>query len=66
MPTVSRFYGISIIMRQREKEHNPPYIHAQMENFDTPFLIQSGEVMAGDFPAIGRKLVKIVYFRAQR
>ena len=28
MPTISRFYGILILMHLTQKEHNPPHIHA--------------------------------------
>ena len=28
MPVISRFYGIVIKMYLRQKEHNPPHIHA--------------------------------------
>ena len=28
MPTISCFYGIIIVMYLRNKEHNPPHIHA--------------------------------------
>lgn len=28
MPTISHFYGIVIVMNLRNKEHNPPHIHA--------------------------------------
>jgi len=28
MPTISYFYGIIIVMYLRNKEHNPPHIHA--------------------------------------
>ena len=28
MPTISHFYGIIIVMYLRNKEHNPPHIHA--------------------------------------
>ena len=28
MPVISRFHGITIKMYLRQKEHNPPHIHA--------------------------------------
>ncbi|MBQ8199400.1 MAG: DUF4160 domain-containing protein [Lachnospiraceae bacterium] len=28
MPVISRFHGITIKMYFRQKEHNPPHIHA--------------------------------------
>ncbi len=51
MPTISSFYGIIIVMYLRNKEHNPPHIHAITQDFDAPFLIADGEIMEGEFPA---------------
>lgn len=42
---VSYFYGIIIVMYLRNKEHNPPHIHAIIQDFDAPFLISTGEIM---------------------
>lgn len=58
MPTISNFYGIIIVMYLREKEHNPPHIHAITQDYDAPFLIDSGELLEGVFPQKGEKLVK--------
>ena len=58
MPTISHFYGIIIVMYFRNKEHNPPHIHAITQDFDAPFLISTGEVMEGDFPPKAKALVK--------
>ena len=33
MPTISYFYGIIIVMYLRNKEHNPPHIHAITQDF---------------------------------
>ena len=65
MPTISVFYGIIVIMRLRNKEHNPPHIHAIYGNFEASFLISNGEIYEGDFPNRGAKLVKefILYYR---
>ena len=35
MPVISRFHGITIKMYLRQKEHNPPHIHAIYENIPT-------------------------------
>lgn len=43
MPTISHFYGITIVMYLRYKEHNPPHIHAITQDFDAPFSIETGE-----------------------
>lgn len=58
MPTISSFYGIIIVMYFRNKEHNPPHIHAITQDFDAPFLISTGEIMEGEFPTKAKALVK--------
>ena len=58
MPTISIFYGIAITMRQREKEHNPPHIHARYGEFQASFYISNGEIMNGAFPARACDMVK--------
>ena len=58
MPTISHFYGITIVMYLKYKEHNPPHIHAITQDFDAPFFISTGEIMEGYFPAKARTLVK--------
>ena len=62
MPTVGIINNIEIVIFFRGKEHNPPHVHAILGEFDAPFLISTGEQMAGDFPkkasASVRKFVK--------
>lgn len=58
MPTICRFHGIIIVMYFRNKEHNPPHVHAIMEGYDAPFLIATGEIMEGDFPPKAKTMVK--------
>ncbi|MCQ2969646.1 MAG: DUF4160 domain-containing protein [Clostridium sp.] len=58
MPTISYFNGIIIVMYLRNKEHNPPHIHAITNDFDAPFLIESGEIMEGVFPPKEKAMVK--------
>ena len=58
MPTISSFYGITIVMYLRGKEHNPPHVHAITQDFYAPFLISTGEIMDGVFPAKAKILVK--------
>ena len=41
MPTISSFYGIIIVMHLRDKEHNPPHIHAITQDYDDPFIIST-------------------------
>ena len=58
MPTICSFSGITIVMYLRSKEHNPPHVHASFQEYDAPFLIESGELMDGEFPGKARSLVK--------
>jgi len=58
MPTISQFYGIVIVMYFRDKEHNPPHIHAITQDFAAPFLIETGELIEGDFPPKAKALVQ--------
>ena len=43
MPTISTFYGIIIMMYLRDKEHNPPHIHAFYGDEVASFFIATGE-----------------------
>ena len=58
MPTISHFYGIIIVMHLRDKEHNPPHIHAVTQDYDSPFRLSDGELMEGDFPPKAQAMVK--------
>lgn len=58
MPTIVTFQGIRIIMRLRGKEHEPPHVHAFYQDFEAPFEIATGEIMAGAFPTKQAILVK--------
>lgn len=58
MPTISVFYGITIMMYLKDKEHNPPHIHAFYGSEAATFLISNGEIYQGRFPKRGKKLVK--------
>lgn len=66
MPTISFFYGIIIVMYLRNKEHNPPNIHAITNDFDAPFLISNGEIMEGEFPPKAKAMVKEFVLKYQR
>lgn len=50
MPVISRFHGITIKMYLRQKEHNPPHVHAIYGNDVGLFNIQTGEMFEGDLP----------------
>ena len=41
-----------------DKEHNPPHIHALYGDTSAAFKIENGELMKGEFPKRGKKLVK--------
>lgn len=66
MPTISHFYGIIILMYLRGKEHNPPHIHAITQDYDAPFLLETGEIMDGDFPPKAKAMVKEFILRYQK
>lgn len=58
MPTISMFYGIMIsIFYGETKLHNRPHIHARYQDFKASICIDTGEVLAGDFPTKKLKLV---------
>lgn len=58
MPTISTFYGIIIMMYLKDKEHNPPHIHAFYGNEAASFYIKDGEIYEGSFPRRAKKMVK--------
>lgn len=58
MPVISRFNGITIKMYFRQKEHNPPHIHAFYGEYIGIFDILSGEMFEGDLPGKERQMVK--------
>ena len=58
MPVISRFYGITIKMYLRQKEHNPPHIHAIYGECIGMFSLEDGEMFEGDIPSKGQHMVK--------
>ena len=56
-----------IVMYLRNKEHNPPHVHAITQDFDAPFLIETGEIMEGEFPPKASSMVKefILKYKAE-
>ena len=58
MTTISVFYGIIIMMYLRDKEHNPPHIHAFYGSDAATFYISNGELFEGYLPNRARKMVK--------
>lgn len=65
MPVISRFNGITIKMYLRQKEHNPPHIHAIYGEYVGLFSLIDGEMFEGDIPSNGQKKVEdfIEYYR---
>lgn len=57
MPVISRFNGIVIKMYLRQKEHNPPHIHAICGDNIGMFSLSDGEMFEGD---LGNKEQKMV------
>ena len=58
MPTISFFYGIYIMMNLRNKEHNPPHIHAFYGENASTFYISNGEIYEATSLARQRKWLK--------
>ena len=58
MPEVTRFYGISIRMFFKPKEHEPSHIHALYGDYVGEFNIQTSEMMRGNLPEKAQALVK--------
>lgn len=48
MPVLSRFYGIIIRMYFRQKEHNPPHVHAIYNDCVAVISINDFKVLEGD------------------
>lgn len=58
MPVISRFHGIVIKMYLRQKEHNPPHIHAIYGEYIGMFSLSDGEMFEGDIPVKEQKMIK--------
>lgn len=58
MPVISRFHGITIKMYFRQKEHNPPHIHAIYGECIGMFSIIDADMFEGDIPNKEQKLIK--------
>lgn len=65
MPVISRFQGITIRMYLRQKEHNPPHIHAIYGDYVGMFSLSDGEMFEGDIPIKEQRLIKkfIVHYQ---
>lgn len=58
MPVIARFYGIIVKMYFRQREHNPPHIHAVYGEYNGMFSLLDGEMFEGDIPANEQKIVE--------
>ena len=56
MPTISVFYGI--LIRMFFNDHAPPHFHARYGEFEATVDIDTLEVMEGELPRRGLKLVQ--------
>lgn len=67
MPVISRFHGITLKMYFRQREHNPPHIHAIQGECIGLFSLSDGEMFEGDIPIRGQQMVKdfILHYRDQ-
>ena len=59
MPVISRFHGITIKMYLRQKEHNPPHIHAIYGECVGMFALEDGDMFEGDVPVKEQRLIKL-------
>ena len=57
MPILSRFNGITIKMYLRQKEHNPPHIHAIYNDHRAMYSLIDMTKINGDLPVKAEKLV---------
>ena len=55
MPSISRFYGITIVMYAND--HPPPHVHARYAEAHATFALD-GRVLAGSLPRRARQLVR--------
>lgn len=65
MPVIGRFYGISLKMFLRQREHNPPHIHAVYGEYIGIFSIDDGKMFNGDLPIKEQLIVErfITYYK---
>jgi hypothetical protein len=50
MPTISRFYGITISLRPREASHPRAHFHAEYGEFTVSIAIDTFQVLSGFLP----------------
>ena len=65
MPVIARFNGITIRMYLRQKELNPPHIHATYGERLGLFTIDDGDMFEGDISFREQRMVRdfILHYR---
>ena len=58
MPVISRFHGIVIKMYLRQKEHNPPHIHAIYGECVGVFSLSDASMYEGDIPDKEQRIIE--------
>lgn len=59
MPVISMFYGIIVQLFFFDNDrHNLPHIHVRYAEFSASINIETGEILAGNFPNKQLKLVQ--------
>lgn len=57
LPVISRFCGITLKMYLRQKEHNPPHLHAVYGEYYGVFSLYDTEMLEGDMPWKQQKMI---------
>lgn len=59
MPVISMFYGIIVQLYFFDNDkHNLPHIHIKYAEYNASIAIETGEILAGNFPNRQLKLVQ--------
>ena len=60
MPSISMFYGILVFLYYGDDNHHrAPHIHARYQDHKVSVAIDSGEVLAGDFPEAKLRMLRV-------
>lgn len=58
MPTISKFYGLTIRMYFLPAEHHPPHIHVIYGEHAAAMEIRTGIIIEGELPVRAQNLAK--------